>query len=90
MITRVRKLTHMNISALNTVRIETGATYVDFNLTPRGALRVIEEAISTTSGTTRKSLHAVRRKLADAVPRYDSESHDSGTNALTVYVSVTK
>lgn len=91
MITRVRQLTAMNINALRAMQFETAATYIDFQLSPLGALRVIEEAMANSTGSTNRSLAAVRRKLANAAPRFNSQDLWTAPQvALTPYVTVTR
>lgn len=89
MITRVRKLTPSNITALRAMQFETAATYIDFQLSPLGALRAVEEAMANSTGYTHRSLAAVRRKLATAAQRWDVASREDGPElALTPYVTV--
>jgi hypothetical protein len=93
MITRVRKLTRMNVRALNEVNlgVASGTTFVDFRGTPAGALRAVEDQMSCLRGTstTYRSLSAVRRKLRTAAAvELGPDGPDS--EDLTDYVTVTR
>lgn len=92
MITRVRKLTHMNISALDNTMLasELGVTYADFDGTPVQARAAVEKMMaSLPMGSTYRSLGAVRRKLSLAASRWDTVKYDDGKElALTPYVNV--
>lgn len=93
MITRVRKLTGMNVRACREMHlgIAEGTTFVDFRGTPAKALRDVEESMGQLNGrsTTYRSLSAVRRKLrtASAVAIGAEGPHEE---ALTDYVTVTR
>lgn len=92
MITRVRKLTQMNINALDNTGCysELGATYAEFDGSPVQALAAVERAMcSRAIDSTYRSLMAVRRKLATAAHRWDVASQEDGPElALTPFVNV--
>jgi hypothetical protein len=94
MITRVRKLTDMNISALDTTMIckNLGSTYAVFEGSPVQALAAVERAMCSRGiDSTYRSLMAVRRKLANAAPRWDAMKYDDGTElAMTPFVTVAR
>jgi hypothetical protein len=90
MITRVRKLTQMNISALDTTALckTLGTTYAEFEGSPVQALAAVERAMCSRGiDSTYRSLMAVRRKLATAAPRYD-HNVDGEKIALTPFVEI--
>ena len=95
MITKVQKLTRMNVGALKDVRLgwELGTTYAAFVGTPTEALRQLEDVMATFagSGTTYRSLSAVRRKLGAAKAAYSQLSVAKlpiGITQVTDYVQV--
>lgn len=72
----VKRLTGMNVKALRAALSEdprllhVGETVATFRTLDEG-LAAVDEALAANTGTTRRSLHAVRRKLADAVALRD-------------------
>jgi hypothetical protein len=91
MITRVRKLTAMNISALDNTMLasELGVTYADFEGSPVQARDAVEKMMaSLPMGSTYRSLRAVRRKLSLAASRWDAVKRGEEKElALTPFVT---
>ena len=94
MITRVRKLTPLNVSALRKAmpEVTTGTTFAEFTGTPSQACDAVRSTMVTlaqTTGinTTYNSLRAVERKLAAAAPRFHTEGTET---AMTNYVTVNR
>jgi hypothetical protein len=94
MITRVRKLTPSNISALDVTSLTSalGSTVADIDGSPVQALAKVTSVMAgLPMGYNYRSLQAVRRKLALAAPRWDTVKYDEGTElALTPFVTVVR
>lgn len=91
MITRVRKLTRMNISALDNTMLarELGVTYAEFDGSPVQARAAVEKMMASLPMGANRSLQAVRRKLSLAASRWSAASQEDGPElALTPYVTV--
>jgi hypothetical protein len=95
MITRVRKLTPMNVKALTATMLaasDSGTTFANLPGNPVQALAAVEKImVSRPIDSTYRSLMAVRRKLALAASRWDAVKYDDGKElALTPYVTAVR